>query len=673
MSRLLQRLLKTYSFSAVAKAGSGIIFAVLLAIALISISFHRRTYQHLEGHVRQETQILGQLSEIVYEFSKAAYSFRTIWLNQSNNIETPLSHLRHIETILAELKRKTEGLPLFHEHLEENVKKCKTLLYAYQSTYFQDPSRDMARKSLDTISAILEDSKDAAIQYCRIAQEHAQQTLNKMTAELKQMQKGLSLFLLAAEAAVIGIISVLYLLLKFYLKQMIEAADSIRQGNLEYRIERPHSDLIGQAAEQLNQMAERVQQTEQELRKSNDHLLELLEEVRKADVMKSEFLANMSHEIRTPMSAILGFGELLKEEEQMSVRQKEYIQMILNNGRMLLELINDILDFSKIEAGKLKVEKIDFSLSEFLEDLFSTMHPLAATKGLQFEILQCSDLPGTLHTDPVRLRQCLINLAGNAIKFTDKGHVFINVMKEEEDNADFIRFDVEDTGIGIPEDKLTVIFEAFTQADGSMTRKYGGTGLGLSITKRLTELLGGKITVHSTVGRGSVFSIRLPTGIDPSKQTSHNRYETVEKVVQPSGEENENTPLSGRVLVAEDSKANQMLIRLLLEKEGAAPVIVENGREALEAVLREPFDLVLMDMQMPVMSGLEAVEAIRAKGLTVPVIALTALAMKGDEEKCLKAGCDGYLSKPIDRKALRKLLQKYLAQNSAAKNPSSPS
>ncbi|HOK65899.1 MAG TPA: ATP-binding protein [Anaerohalosphaeraceae bacterium] len=669
MLNLFRKLPKTYSFSTVAQAGAAVIFAALLIIALVSIYFHHQTYEQIECHVQCEIKELGLLSEIIYEFSKTAYTFRTSWLNQSSNIEPSMNHLHHIEKILEELKTKIDNPPPFHQQLQDNVKKCKTLLYAYQSTYFKDPSRDLARESLEAISTILEDSKEKSIYYCRIVQEEIQRTLGRLTADLKHTQVLISLFLLAAEAAIIGVVSTLYLLLKYYLKQMIEAADAIRQGDLSHRIEQPHSDLIGQAALRLNQMAERVQQTEEELRKSNDHLLELLEEVRKADVMKSEFLANMSHEIRTPMSAILGFGELLKEEEQLSGRQKEYIQMILNNGRMLLQLINDILDFSKIEAGKLKVEMIDFSLSEFLEDLFSTLHPLAAAKGLQFEILQCSDLPGTLNSDPVRLRQCLINLAGNAIKFTEKGHVFINVMKEQEDDADFIRFDVEDTGIGIPEDKLAVIFDAFTQADSSMTRRYGGTGLGLSITKRLTELLGGKITVHSTVGRGSVFSIRLPTGIDPSKQTSHNRYETAEKAIhQPSEEEAEQIRLSGRILVAEDAKANQMLIRLLLEKEGLQAVVVENGQEALQAVLREPFDLVLMDMQMPVMSGLEAAQAIRAKGLTLPIIALTALAMKGDDEKCLKAGCSDYLTKPIDRKALRQILQKYLSNNAAAKH-----
>lgn len=668
MVNLIRNLPKTYSFSTVAQAGAAVIFAALLLIALLSIYFHHQTYEQLECHVQCEIRELGLLSEIVFEFSKTAYTFRTSWLDQSSDIEPSLNHLRRIEETLKKLKTETNSPSSLHQQLRDNVKKCKTLLYAYQSTYFKDPSRDLARESLEAISTILEDSKEKSIYYCRVVQEDIQQTLGRLTADLKRTQVLISLFLLAAEAAIIGVVSTLYLLLKFYLKQMIEAADAIRKGDLSHRIEKPHSDLIGQAALRLNQMAERVQQTEEELRKSNDHLLELLEEVRKADVMKSEFLANMSHEIRTPMSAILGFGELLKEEEQLSGRQKEYVQMILNNGRMLLQLINDILDFSKIEAGKLKVERIDFSLSEFLEDLFSTLHPLASAKGLQFEILQCSDLPGMLRSDPVRLRQCLINLAGNAIKFTEKGHVFINVMKEQQDNTDFIRFDVEDTGIGIPEDKLAVIFEAFTQADSSMTRRYGGTGLGLSITRRLIQLLGGKITVHSTVGRGSVFSIQLPTGIDPSEQTSHNRYETAEKAIQqPSEDEAEKLRLSGRILVAEDAKANQMLIRLLLEKEGLQAVVVENGQEALEAVLREPFDLVLMDMQMPVMSGLEAVQAIRAKGLTLPIIALTALAMKGDDEKCLKAGCDGYLSKPIDRKALRQILQKYLSKNAAAK------
>ena len=468
------------------------------------------------------------------------------------------------------------------------------------------------------------------------------------------------------EFVIIGVIIALYKELKVHLGVIVEAADNIREGNRSYRIDHPHSDMVGQVGSRINMMAERIEMSEDKLIRSNEQLSEALKQARKADILKSEFLANMSHEIRTPMSAILGFSELLSEEGVLDQKQNEYVHMILNNGKLLLQLINDILDFSKIEAGKLSVEIIEFSFSEFLEDVFSTIHPLAVAKNLHFEILQCSELPARVRTDPTRVRQCLVNLVGNAIKFTEAGHVFINLYLEREKDTDYIRFDVEDTGIGIPEDKQEIIFDTFTQVDGSHTRRFGGTGLGLSITRRLIQLLGGRINLRSTVGKGTVFSMRIPAGVNVDEQPTINRYQEAETAVARAPAE-EPDQLSGRVLVVEDAKANQALIRLLLQKEGLDVEVVENGKQAVEAVTQSSFDLVLMDMQMPVMNGYDATQAIREKGLTLPIVALTAHAMKGDEQRCLDTGCDGYLSKPINRKALLRMLTRYLGKRADAR------
>lgn len=377
-----------------------------------------------------------------------------------------------------------------------------------------------------------------------------------------------------------------------------------------------------------------------------------------ANRAKSEFLANMSHEIRTPMNSIVGFGDILAQEE-LSDEQKQYIRNIQTSSRNLLQLINDILDFSKIEAGKLDTEMIDFDIVPLLDNIDSQIRPPANKKKLDFKVLQCGQLPSQLHTDPSRLCQCLINLVGNAVKFTENGHVYVNVSMEKTDDGAIIRFDVEDTGIGISKDKLETIFESFTQADGSTTRKYGGTGLGLTITRQLSQLLGGGLTVKSQVGKGSVFSLTIPAGVDVDSVPPMDKYERINEDFEPK-EDDARAPMSGKVLVVEDNKANQTLVKLMLEKMGFEVTIANDGRQAFEIVSRQPHDLILMDIQMPRMNGYEATEAIRRKGIRTPIIALTANAMKGDDKKCFDAGCDAYVAKPVDRTKLLALMRKYI-------------
>ena len=460
------------------------------------------------------------------------------------------------------------------------------------------------------------------------------------------------------------------------------------------RAEKISNDEIGTLIDAFNLMLDEIQQemeervkAQMELMKHRDHLEETVNErtselkstnlqleltVERANLMakqaneankaKSEFLANMSHEIRTPMNAIIGFSELLAEED-LTEQQRTFLSTVLVSGKSLLQLINDILDFSKIEAGRLQTEIIECNTQQFLGDVNSFLRPLALEKNLNFDILQCGDLPSIFFTDPVRVRQCLINLVGNAIKFTTEGHVFINVSTEQHHDKDYVRFDVEDTGIGIPEEKQRTIFEAFTQADGSTTRKFGGTGLGLTITKQLTELLGGTISVSSDPGKGSVFTILLPAGVKLDEIDSVNAYNIMNDLLtEPEEDTNEPTEgRTGRILVAEDAQANQALIRVLLGRLGHEVVIVENGKEAVEAVEKdESFDLIFMDMMMPVMNGYDATKKLRARGCELPIIALTANAMKGDDQKCYEAGCIEYITKPIDRDRLQELLVKYL-------------
>jgi signal transduction histidine kinase/CheY-like chemotaxis protein len=500
---------------------------------------------------------------------------------------------------------------------------------------------------------------------------------------------------------VIGIIG-LGMLIGYFLSRRLQTVISVpiqaltdvavevtQRKDYSIRAHKYYNDEVGALNDAVNQMLDQIQKemrdrqlAEGELRKHRDHLEEIINtrtselklsnrrleiSVERANLLanqatnaskaKSEFLANMSHEIRTPMNAILGFGELLAEEG-LSDEQAEYVNVILSSGKGLLQIINDILDFSKIEAGKLKMEIVDCSLEQMLEEVAMLFRPTCAGKGLEFEVLCCDPLPQTLRTDPVRLRQCLVNLLSNAIKFTETGHVYLHVGVETIDAIPYIRFAVEDTGIGIPKDRQAQVFEAFTQADGSTTRKFGGTGLGLTITRQIVELFGGKLSLSSEPGRGSVFTILLPCAPVDVVKAPDAACPPAE--LPPSEPDNSASTLSGHVLVVEDVKANQVLMRVILQKMGLQVTIVENGQQAVDTVATGQYDLILMDMQMPVMNGYDATRAIRSLQITTPIVAMTAYAMRGDEEKCLAAGCDDYLAKPIDRVRMVRKLHKYL-------------
>lgn len=381
-----------------------------------------------------------------------------------------------------------------------------------------------------------------------------------------------------------------------------------------------------------------------------------------ANAAKSQFLATMSHEIRTPMNAIIGFTEMLSDAE-LTNEQKEYLNIIRDSGQNLLWLIDDILDLSKIEAGKLDIELSECSLGQLLNFVESLMQPRAKEKGLDFEILEDSGLPARIRTEMTRVRQCLINLVGNAIKFTREGHVYLRVSLQEIEDAPFIRFDVEDTGIGIPQDKRGEIFETFVQVDGSSCREYGGTGLGLTISKRLAELLGGQLTLTSEVGKGSVFSLTIPAGVDVTKQPFLDRH-NIASHIDAGKDEAKQAKFSGHILVAEDARTNQVLIKSLLKRVGLQVTIAKDGNEAVQRALAKEFDLIFMDIEMPNMNGYEATKALRKEGLRTPIIALTAYAMKGDDEKCFTAGCDDYISKPIEHQTLMHILSKYLSAKS---------
>jgi signal transduction histidine kinase len=428
--------------------------------------------------------------------------------------------------------------------------------------------------------------------------------------------------------------------------------------SIRYTIERKKTELIlRQAKQQAEALHAETELVNKQLQVSIERANLMTREAMLSNQAKSEFLANMSHEIRTPMNGIIGFTDILADED-LTEQQKEYVGIIKTAADSLLALVDNILDFSKIEAGKLETEAIEFDFGLLLKDIAYLMRPQAEEKGLKFEVIRSEDVPETMRSDPVRLRQCLFNLLSNALKFTSQGHVFLRVTVEQKDGRSFIRCAVEDTGIGIPEDKQKSIFEAFSQVDSSTTREYGGTGLGLAITRELTLLLGGQISLESEIGKGSVFSVTVPVVL-PLENA----------ILDKSGKSNKNTvpkgPVdpeqkSGAVLVADDNKTSEVLVTLLLEKLGFEVTAVSDGREAVDEALTKSFDLILMDMQMPSVDGYEATKILRDKGVTSPIVAVTAYALEGDRDKCIAAGCDDYIPKPINRDKLYEIVGKYV-------------
>ncbi|RYY90535.1 MAG: response regulator [Chitinophagaceae bacterium] len=388
--------------------------------------------------------------------------------------------------------------------------------------------------------------------------------------------------------------------------------------------------------------------------RQQERMIQMLNEsekrIKEGALIKEQFLANMSHEIRTPMNAILGFTNLLRRSH-LTPQQQQYIDYIYSSSQNLLTLINDILDLSKIEAGMMQIEQTPFSLNGLVGSVQVMFEEKARHKGLQFTINIDPSIHDTLSGDPVRLTQVLINLLSNAVKFTERGYVHFEVsaVNQSEERVE-LQFRIKDSGVGIPPEKLGAIFDRFQQAEAETTRKFGGTGLGLAIVRQLIDLQGGHIHVESEMGKGSEFIVRLPF------LPLYNQAGLVARPVDA-----EQNPIVGmRILVAEDNQMNQQLIRHLMRQWQMDYLLVNNGREAVEALRREPFAVVLMDIQMPEMDGYDATQAIRTDlKLEVPIIAMTAHAMSGEKERCLSFGMNDYISKPIKEGELYAILHQH--------------
>jgi len=484
---------------------------------------------------------------------------------------------------------------------------------------------------------------------------------SRLDREQQALGRSRRVLLVASAVALAGALAASLVLsrgLAAAMAQLLGAAERIGRGDLGARVEIARADEVGELALAVNEMAARLEENAATVARQHQELVAAKDRAEAASRAKTDFLANMSHEIRTPMTAVLGYTELLLSGEAGGEERHEWSAAVRRNGAELLQLIDGILDISRVESGELEINRRACRLRRVVEDAAAPVGGAAQEKGLEFNFEIDPSCPEVIETDPVRLRQVLASLLANALKFTEHGSVSLWVGR---DSASTVCFAVRDTGIGIAAQDQEKIFSPFSQADSSHTRRYGGMGLGLSISRRLAVMLGGSLVVSSDVGRGSEFRLSLPAPAAALVEEPRKRATAGAAAVRLEG---------ARVLLAEDGIDNQRLVRALLRPTAVEIAVVENGAQAVDQALAaldagRPFDLVLMDMQMPVMDGYEATRRLRAEAYPGPIVALTAHAMSTDRGRCLEAGCDEYVSKPIDRAKLLEVVARFAGERKA--------